>query len=41
VDGILYAITGSKPVSQGGLPYYGTVECLDLDEAGQTDCCGS
>lgn len=30
VDGTLYAITGSEPVSQGGLPYYGINECICL-----------
>lgn len=32
VDGVLYVITGSKPVSQGGLPYYGINECASLQD---------
>ncbi len=33
VNGRLYAITGSAPVAEGGLPYYGTNECLDLQSS--------
>ncbi|MCK5115546.1 MAG: hypothetical protein KAR44_03035 [Candidatus Aegiribacteria sp.] len=32
VNGKLFTITGSRPISEGGVPYYGIIECIELDD---------